>query len=116
MFNLKTVQSLTERKKKLESNPAIANLKAKLSLYGAASGSCNILLKSYIQSSAERVTLSLDDLFSKYKSIEINTDMLCSAVNKGESDLQTFNSISKSGSGCVNTATGFIEKFKLPEE
>jgi hypothetical protein len=110
MFNLKTVQSLTERKKKLESNPAIANLKAKLSLYGAASGSCNILLKSYIQSI---VTLSLDDLFSKYKSIEINTDMLCSAVNKGESDLQTFNSISKSGSGA---ATGFIEKFKLPEE
>jgi hypothetical protein len=85
-------------------------------LYGAASGSCNILLKSYIQSSAERVTLSLDDLFSKYKSIEINTDMLCgyaTAVDKSESDLQTFNSISKSGSGA---ATGFIKKFKLPEE
>ena len=54
MFNLKTVQSLTESKKKLESNPAIANLKAKLSLYGAAGGSCYILLKTYIQSSAER--------------------------------------------------------------
>jgi hypothetical protein len=39
--------------------------------------------------------------------------MLCFAVNMGESDLQTFNSISKSGFGA---ATGFIEKFKLPEE
>ncbi len=34
MFNLKTVQSLAERKKKLESKPAIANLKVKLTLYG----------------------------------------------------------------------------------
>jgi hypothetical protein len=111
MFNLKNVQDLAERKKKrLESNPAISNLKDKLTLYGTTGGSRNILLKIYIQSI---ITLSLDDLSSKYKSIEINTDTQIFGVDKGESDLQTLNSISISGSG---DATGFIEKFKLPEE
>jgi hypothetical protein len=52
MFNLKNVQEFTERKKRLESNPAISNLNAKLTLYGATDDSCNILLKTYIQSSA----------------------------------------------------------------
>jgi hypothetical protein len=101
MFNLKTVQGLAERKNRLESNPAISNLKAKLTLCALRS---NILLKTYIQSI---ITLSLDDLSSKYKSIEINTDIQCSAVDKGESDLQTLNNISISGSD-------ILEKFKLP--
>ncbi len=39
--------------------------------------------------------------------------MQCSALNKGESYLQTLNGISISGSGA---GTGFIEKCKLPEE
>src|ERR1700760_4154918 len=110
MFNLKTVQGglmAAERKKRLESNPAISNLKGKLKLCGAAGGSSNILLKTYIQSI---VTLSLDDLSSKYRSIEINTDTQCSAVDKGESDLQTLYSISIS----VANAAHIIEKFKLP--
>ena len=70
----------------------------------AASGTSNILLKTYIKSI---FTLSLDDLSSKYKSIEINTDMLCSALDKVESDLQTLNIISFSNSTV-------IEKLKLP--